>query len=235
VKKLTVLAIVVVLIAVVAVPSNAQDVELTTKFRSAYLGSTGECFYDGLVQQTYVDLFWKNGIWAEVWTSTGFDTKDNFGKELDLIIGKGGKFGKFNYSTDFEYFFVQGKDIINLNGEISRNFAGGLVSPFVRLEFYAPNQKGGLRKGVMESSGIKSDFKISSKINASIKVEARKDSGCFANDSGMVGQGQIKVSFSLNKKWSITPEFMGMIPLSHRHDGRVADTASGIGLTYKFK
>jgi hypothetical protein len=233
-KKLTFVFAVVVLAFVAVFPANAQEASLTSKFRSAYLGTTGGMFYDDNVQQTYLDLNWRNGLWAEVWTSTAFDLRDNFGKEIDLGFGKTGKAGQFTYAADFYYYFIQGKDVLNVNGEIGLPLAEGLFSPFIRAEAYSPNQKGGMRKGIMGSMGVKSDFKISPKINVSLSTQIRKDSGCFGFDSGILGQGSIRVGFALSEKWSITPGIMGMIPLSHRRDGRVAATASEIALTHKF-
>lgn len=233
-KKLTVIVLVVVVFSAFVALANAQETEVTTKFRSAYLGSTGGMFYDGNVQQTYIDLFWKNGTWAEVWTSTGFDMRDNFGKELDIIVGKDGKLGKLDYSTDAEYFFVQGKDVANLNGQISKSFADGLISPLVRAEIYFPLQTGGLRKGVMGVVGVKSEFKVIPRAKVSLGAQIRKDSGCFENDSAVVGQGFLRVKFTLGEKFSLTPGIMGMIPISHRHDGRVAATASEIAFSYRF-
>lgn len=233
-RKLTAVALAVAFASTFISVVLAQEVELTTKFREKYIGTTASVFHDGAVQQSYLDFFWKNGFWAEVWTSTGFDTENNWGKEIDLVVGKNGRLGRFSYGTDFEYFFIQGKDVVNLNGEISRTFADGTLIPFLRAEAYAPNQKGGMRKGLMGILGVKSELKITPRISTSISTQIRKDSGCFGFDSGVLGQGYFRVKVTLSEKWSVIPGIVGFIPLSHRQDGRVAATASEIALTRHF-
>ena len=236
-KKLTAVLIIIFISTIsffLISTASAQTIEVTTKFRSAYIGTTAAVFYEEPVQQTYVDFFWKNGVWAEIWTSTGFDTKNNFGKEVDLIIGKDGKLGNFNYSTDFEYFFIQGKDVINLNGKIGKSFVEGLVAPFVKVELYSPTQTGGPQKGIMGVLGVDSNFKISPKISSIVNLQIRQDSGFFGADAGTLAQGSLRVKIALGENWSLTPGVMGFIPLSHRNDGRVAATAGEIALSYRF-
>jgi hypothetical protein len=232
-RKLTILTVAILMFF--AVSTFAQDITLTTKFRSAYLGSTGGMFYDDIVQQGDITASWKNGWLVNAWASTSFNDKKDFGKEIDFTVGKNGNLGDIDYYTDFEYFLVQGKDVANWNGELSKSFNGGLISPFIRAEAYFPTQTGGLRKGLMGVFGVKSNFKVSPKISISLGVQTRKDSGCFGNDAGVLGQGFIRTGFAINDKWTVIPGIMGMIPLSHRTDGRVAATATEIGVSYRWR
>ena len=139
------------LVSCSAAPANGQGLTVTSKSKPIYLAGNGAIFYDGPVQQTDAWYQWNNGVYADIWTSASFNQKWNFGKELDLTVGRVGKLGTFSYSANINYYVVIVTDVAGVNAELSRGFSRGAVSiePYVRGEWYFPVRHGGPRRGVL--------------------------------------------------------------------------------------
>lgn len=217
---------------------RAQDITVTTKTKAIYLGGNGAVFYDGPVQQTDVFLGWKNGVYADVWTSTSFNTKKNFGKELDLTLGKADEFGKFNYSININYFAIVVTDVVNVNAELGRGFQLNRqtnVSTFVRGEYYFPVHGNEPRRGAMGVIGIKGGTDLPARLGLAMNAQLKKDSGAFGFNSALLGQGRADLSFKVSGKFSILGSVNFSSPLSHVTDGRKTETVWEFGISYRLK
>ena len=217
---------------------QAQDVTVTTKTKANYLGGDGAVFYDGPVQQTDAFLSWKNGIYADIWTSTSFNAKKNFGKEVDFTLGKSGKLGEFGYSADINYFAIIITDVANTNAELSRSFQLNHrtnLTPFIRGEYYFPVQKGGPRRGVMGVVGAKSNINLAPRLVLTIKAQLKKDSGAFGFNSALLGQGRADLTLVVSGRFSILGSANFSTPLSHVTDSRKTQATWEFGVSYRLK
>jgi len=212
--------------------TSAQEVTLTSKLSPIYLGQQGGVFYDGPVQQTDVYLEWGNGVFVDVWTSTGFNTRKDFDKELDFLVGYAKTVGRTSYSTDFQYYVVQGGDVVNWNGEVDFQFL------FVRLEVYAPSKRDGPHKGLIPSAGIrllqKPLFEKIERIKLDIEQLAKHDTGCFGFDAAWLYQGNIGVSLAITSRTSVNGGFRWSIPLNLPADGRKGEAVWKFGFSRSF-
>lgn len=213
-----------------------QEVTLTSKTRSTYLGSNGGKFA-GPIQATDIYIEWENGIYIDVWAATSFNTKKDYGKEANFTFGKLYKFGKYNCLAEVTYVAAVDTDVININAELSRDHEvrGTTVSPFVRGEYYFPTHKGGPRRGVMGVAGIKTTTNLAQGIDFSLKAQLRKDSGNFGFNSALLGQARADVSFTVTKQINILGGLNFSTPLSHVTDGRKALHSWEFGVAYKLK
>ena len=224
--------LVLLALGIVAAPVAAQEVTVTSKFRPIYMGAQGGEFHPDPVLQTDVFVALPRGFFVDIWSSTGFDTEKNFGKELDLVVGRAGTFRKIAYSTDFEYFFVQGIDVVNVNGEISFQFL------FVKLEAYSPTQKGGPGKGMISSAGMrllgKPLFERISRIKLDVGQWVKHDSGSFGFDRAWLYQGNLAGNVSINSHTNVSAGFRWSIPLNKPNDQREGKMVWEFGISQRF-
>lgn len=210
----------------------AQEVTLTSNIRPMYLGVNGARFHEGAVTQSDVYVGLKNGYYADAWWSTGFDSKLNFGKEVDLTFGRMLKFGKVALATDANYFIVQGKDVIDLNADVTYRYA------FARLEAYTPSQRGGPGKGLMMSVGMRAIdeplFETIERVRVSASQWVRRDTGCFGFDSAWLYQGNMGVGFVVTPSTTLRVGTRWSIPLNSPHDSRKGEWFWETGVIRKF-
>lgn len=213
----TILALALLALASTA---SAQVVTLTTAVRPIYLGAQGAIFADKPVSQTDIFLSWKNGLFADVWVSTGADTKLEFDKELDLIVGYAGARGWLKYSTDFEYFAIQGIDVVNANAEL------GTGPFFVKFEAYAPVKEGGPRSGFLPNAGFKvSGVPLFEKFE-SVKIDlaqwVKYDTGAFGFGKLWLLQGRLAGAYFFTEKIGVGAGMRWSVPMTEveEADGR---------------
>src|SRR3546814_4918225 len=97
---------------------------------SAYpVPNLGVLAYDGAVIQSGVTVAFPNGIWFDFWNSTplprdGRWNLKNYGEEIDVTTGYGGRIGRFDAAISIAYFASQplGKaadDIVEVSPRLS--------------------------------------------------------------------------------------------------------------------
>lgn len=222
---------VMMLVLLVTSVAQAQEVTLTSKVKSIYLGANGAEFYnDSPVLQTDLFAVWKSGVYADLWTSTAGNTELKFDKEIDLTLGRSGKFGRVKYATDVQYYFIQGINVMNGNLEV------GAGSAFVRLEGYAPVKSGGPYKGWFISAGSRNDLRLASKIHLDVQEWVKHDSGAFSFGELWLIQGYIGLSASVTDKTNIVGGVKWSKPISEveRADGRKEEARWEIGMSRRF-
>ncbi len=228
---------IIALLVLLAANASAQEFSLTSKAKEMYLGANGGVFYDGFAPQTDLFVSWKNGIYADVWTSTAFNTGWDFDKELDLMLGKAGKIGKINYTVDAAWFFLVIKDVVNVNAELNRELKVNSrvsLTPFIRAEWFFPGLKGGPRQGVMGVSGIGGEIKLAPRMALAFKSWLKKDSGCFDFDSALLSQGRIGFPIKISEKTSLAPGVSFSAPISRVRDGRKKEAAWELSFSRRF-
>lgn len=226
----------VTLIIMAAMNSRAygQEVTLTTAVRPIYLGAQGSIFADKPVSQTDIFLSWKNGFFADVWVSTGADTKPEFDKELDFIVGYAGARGWLKYSTDFEYFAIQGIDVTNVNAEL------GVGPFFVKLEAYAPVKKGGPHRGLLPNVGFKVSgvplFEKFESIRLDLAQWVKYDTGAFGFGELWLLQGRFAGTYFFTKKVGVGAGMRWSAPITEveKADGRKGEVVWEANLTKRF-
>lgn len=227
----------IALFVLTATNVSAQEFSLTSKAKEVYLGANGGIFYDGFAPQTDLFVSWRNGIYADIWTSTAFNTGWNFDKEVDLMLGKSGKIGKVNYAVDAAWFFLVIKDVVNVNAELSRELKTNSrvnLTPFIRGEWFFPGLKGGPRQGVMGVGGIGGDIKLAVRLGLAFKVWLKKDSGCFDFDSALLSQGRIGFPIKITEKTSLAPGISFSAPISRVNDGRKKEAVWELAFSRSF-
>lgn len=215
--------------------ANAQDITLTTKSRSAYLGGNGAIFYGNQVQHSDVWIQWKNGVYLDVWHSVGFNGKRDFDKEVDWTVGKSGSYKGLDYSVDFNHYMLVIIDAMGVNAEVSHThqfFPRLSVGPYLRLESYFPVQKTGPRKGLFGTVGIRTSSRINSKTSLILKDWFKKDSGAFAFDPALLNQGYAGLTVNITKQFAVTPGVNFSVPISRVRDGREGEAVWEIAVSY---
>lgn len=206
-----------------------QEVTLTSKVKGDYLGGDGATFYKGPVLQSDVYVNWKNGVFADVWTSTSNNTQIEFDKEVDLAVGRGGNVGPMKYLVDVEYYVIKGIDVLNANIEVGR---GG---SFARLEAYSPRASGGPRKGLITAVGHRAELPIGhSRVSAVGQGWLKGDSGCFGFDKALLAQGYVGLKVGLWHGASLVGGARLSTPISKVGDGRKKEAVWETGLSHSF-
>ena len=208
---------------------TAQEVTLTSKAKEIYLGAQGAEFYkDSPVVQGDLFATWKSGIYADLWWSTAANSRLDFDKEIDLVLGYARKVGRFGVSTDVQYYFIQGIDVANVNVE------AGLNGAFVRLEAYTPVQPGGPGKGLLPSAGYRGGVKLASRLGLDAQGWLKGDTGAFGFDPAILAQGYFGFKVDVAGKTTLLAGMRLSAPISTVHDGRKKEARWEIGFSQGF-
>ncbi len=227
-------AFILLAVSLISVPAAAQEVVHTTALRPVYMGQQGSIFANQHVMQSDVWVGWKNGIYTDLWVSTGFNTKKDFDKEIDLTFGYTKSKKLFNYAVDGSYFVVKDIDVLNLNAQIaSKGF-------FLRTEGYAPRGKSGPGKGFIWSTGMTAEnlplLDRFERVRISIGHWVKHDSGTFGMDPGWLYQGRLGVKFLATKKTAIGIGTKWSTPLgTDFNDGRKREFVWEFGFSRTLK
>ena len=213
--------------------ASAQEVTVTSMVKGAYLGPDGAVWYRHPLLQSDIFVAWDNGVYADLWTSTGFNTRKDWDKETDITLGYGGKFRQLNYSVEGVYFAVMDGDI--LHGKLELSVETPKVSPFVRVMGYVPTRKGGPKEGVLLVGGFKTGFAPSDKVEISLEGSGRHDSGAFGYDEAWLVQGKVGVGVALTPKTQLLLGVELARPLTVVTDGRKGEVVWEIGLSHRFR
>ncbi|KKT27835.1 MAG: hypothetical protein A3G02_00685 [Candidatus Yanofskybacteria bacterium RIFCSPLOWO2_12_FULL_44_13b] len=227
------------MIALLATVGNAvaQEVTLSANAKEIYLGANGAVFYDGFVPETDVFISWKNGVYADIWTSTALNFRRDFDKEVDVTVGKAGKFHGFDYAVDGSYFIIVITDVITTSIELSRSVEINprlTLAPYIRAEAYGPVRKGGPPRGIMGIAGLRGSVTIVPRLSISYRGLLKKDTGCFGFDSAVMGQGYVGIPIRLTSRLNITPGVSFSAPISRVRDGRKQEAVWEIGFSRRF-
>lgn len=116
---------------------------------SAYpVPNLGVMAYDGAVIQSGVTMTFPNGVWFDLWNSTplprdGRWDLNNYGEEIDITAGYGGRMGTFDAAISFAYFASQplGKaadDIVEVSPRLSLPITIGraTLQPYVQPQYW---------------------------------------------------------------------------------------------------
>lgn len=229
----TFFAIIIVLGGSAATPlfaDSADQVVFTSKVKTMYLGGNGAVFYDGPVLQSDLYLGWDSGFFVDVWTSTAANTRRNFDKEIDFIIGYNGQIGDMKFAVDVGYFVLVISDVVNLNVDL--NPIGPL---FLRAELYAPVHSGGPKSGFVPAMGLRNRFSLSPLTTLVIEEWLEYDSGAFGFEKGLFAQGYVGLDVTMTESISLTGGMTWSAPLKSINDGRKNELSVQVGLVYEFK
>lgn len=211
---------------------HAQEGVVTSKLKPIYLGAQGGEFHSDPIIENNVFAPIGKGLYTNFWFSSGFDTKKNFGKELDLAIGYGGALGKIAYTTEFQYYMIQGIDLANWNSEITFRYL------FARLEAYAPTQHGGPGKGLIPSVGYRALglplFDHIERVKIDMGQWVKYDTGSFGFDELWLYQGMVGTTFWITPLTGANAGMRWSIPLQTHDDAREGRLVWEFGITRRF-
>lgn len=228
-----------VVVSVISTPANAQEITVTSKVKSSYLGLNGGVFYDEPVVQPDVYIEWPNGVYADLWASTAFNGDRAFDKEIDLTLGFNGTVSHVDFTVEANYFILIVPDIFNVNLEARKAFSmsGGIsVIPFLRIEGYVPVVSDGPRRGLMAVAGVRIPIQIVSLVSSSFKAQIRRDTGCFGGDPAVLAQGSLDFDVRMSEVLHLLVGVMYSDPITSvsTADGRKASVAYSGGFSYSF-
>ena len=217
-------------------------VTLSSTFASKYLAfGSGAVLYDKPVLQSDLFVEFKNGLYVDLWHSTGFDDawNNNLGDEVDYGVGWNGSIKNFSISLGCTYFdepnvfTLGGDDILYTKAFISRQYKH--VGVTVGYENYTTMPDSGFQGGNLYSAGFnKSIPLIKDRLTLNNSIAAVYDDGGFGYDDGFLLRGNIGLSLTVSKHLTLNVSSVNYyIPLSV-HDARKTDAVVFVGFKYLF-
>lgn len=227
--------------------ADAQNLTLTSKMFSRYLGQNGGIFYDTPVVQTDLWAGWSNGVYADIWWSCaanggGFHT--TFANEIDYNVGIVKPLGAYNVDVGILYIDVVPlgtvfNDVWSPYAEIGRSFTLGTVAvaPYLRLEGYhnVDGSKTNFQPGWTQwgYAGARWRWSITPAIELSANARIFHDSGGFGKNKGWLGQAFVTTKAKMSARTAILTDIKFSTPIDVTDD-RTTEFIVGAGLSYSF-
>ncbi len=237
-------------IAILLVPLVAQaQVSVTGRsfVRNQYIGVAGGQFWPGSVAQSDISI---SNSWLNVflWHSTGLGENsagmwNDFDDEFDIIVSMttGILPGGLSMTNGVGYFEIV-ESAANLDGNVMTAFSSiskevelneKTLSPFLRLEAYAPSRGETPGSGLLIYTGVSTVGNLG---NVSIwgQVNVVHDSGAFDFESGWQAQQRTTVTVPIFRNVSLEGDFYLSTPITSVNDGRKTFVQYGFGLSNLF-
>ncbi len=216
------------------------SVTLTTTAADKYLAfGNGIPLYENPVIQSDIFAIWKNGLYAVIWNSTGFDSKwnNNLGDEVDYGVGWTHDFFGLNLNIGSTYFdepkvFTLGAgDILYNHARITKDFKH--LSVFVGFENYITMPNSGFEGGNLVSLGATKALTFwngHASFNNSLAIVY--DDGIAGYDNGFLLRGTTGLGWNLTKRLVLNlPSINYYVPFTP--DGRKIDAVFMVSLSCK--
>ena len=228
----------IVMLAAVGASAN-PDVTLT--YVNKYMVGAGSVVHNDPCLHVNVYMPIQSGWYADLWVSSGFDAKPNFGREVDYTAGYsasnwevGGSF--FDLNNVFE---LKTADIVDFFGEArytvqidsTRNF---WLKPFARVEYMLVTRNTRDLSAGTYALGTKGNATLGI-VGLSAEVKALYDDGVFGGDQGWVGR--LSASISVNPKNGVLTSISVGVKqtlLVGIHDARRPETVFTAGASFGF-
>lgn len=220
----------------------ALHVDAATSTLPYYLGADGGVFHPAPVQQSLVTVSAPSGVYTGVWNSLplgGLNLNPNYGYEVDLFGGWGGKVHGFNLNQDVNYTAVvplskETGDVWLFTTDLGRSFKFGhgmTVTPQFRYRLAVP--------AVGESPPGGRFFRESlawgwqhGRLSLSARAGLLHDSGAFGFNPGWLTDNALSVSVGIGKSARLELPIRITRPLSPLGDGRSLQVQTGLTVSW---
>ncbi len=210
-------------------------VTATTGVFSQYIAVHGAQAYGDAVSQTDIAVGLPKGFSADVWASTGFDTHENSGKEIDYSVGWAGK----HIDAKIAYFDLN-KVFSNKSGDVvypaTRLFASVVrgnhkVSPYVQGAYVVATKDARKNSGALWSGGFTYTWAPNKRFDVSEETRILYDTGIFGGDHGYIARYGAALAIKIAHV-TFTPTMWASKPISV--NDRKAFIVGGINMVKKW-
>lgn len=205
---------------------------------------TGDNYHNKPVLQSEIGMETRQGIYASIWHSTGFD--DNLssdgGDEIDYFIGCAGDIGFISVDLGFAYFdsvnLFQGPkdDTFYLYAQLGHTFtvSAGSLTPLVKGNFYINGDDSEVEGGVVMCWGFDYEPPTPSWMSVPTSFRLAYDDGAFGNNAGIISRIGTEVRWVISEHLNITiPSVNLYFPLT-TNDERDNEIVVGGGISVSF-
>ena len=216
---------------------------VTESYRSKYVSGAGVIFYDHASLQTDIFVKTKSGIYADIWFTMPSNVENigsDYGTELDLTLGYGWTWDKYNFSLSLSYYDINraltfdGNDIFSVIGKVSRDFKVTpelTLSPFLRADTnFKVNGK--VSGDTLPRIGIGYAYQATSYLTLCGSVYGIYDPGC-GGKAGPAFSADISLNWKLDDHWKIELPYFRYVKRFTEND-TYGPVVFGSSLTYSF-
>ena len=208
--------------------NNDPTVMVTETVLDKYLLRNGKVLYKRPVFQTDLNVQFKNGVYVDLWGSTGLNRKENFGREVDLTVGYANP--HFDFGVSYYNLVPLQKlsgDLIDAYAEMRRTFTLGdhALTPYAKVDAMIVTKDTGRNSGFFGAIGARHAWQIHPRVSINESIELLYDSSIFGGDSGLVGRYDMGINVKLSKSVTVTPVVLKVsTPFTHMSDRHFAQS-----------
>lgn len=243
-----ILVVLMVFAALFAVPhSDAVSVEIAPKVWSQYLNDNGAILHDKSVLHNDMTVLTPYGLYVDIFSSFGLESADlcnNYGDELDYILGWAGEVYGFGVDTSLIYFDLfetcnipSKDDFIEWTIKLSRDFAvsdAHKITPYIGTKTLFAADKEGADGGVYLYGGAKHTWTISKMWAMVHDLYILHDSGAIGFARGVIGQYCLRVNLAISDSFELNPFLVKFGARIQDAKDRHSESLIGTGFTFRF-
>jgi len=236
VKRATCSFLIACALTAFASQATAQvSLDATTGVRNKYIPSfSGAVAHDEPVIQG--DFWWTlpSGLWADVWYSTDFRARKNFGREIDYGFGWAGEnvlVGAYyiDLTQQFSHEPIGDGAYAFIKFSVPLNVGDHAVNPFVEMNYIFATKGPASNNGALPCAGVRHDWNIFNSLGFTHELALIYDGSVFGSNRGFIGR--YKASFETHPaEWLSlrAPAFSLFVPLSESIKDREIERVAGL-------
>ncbi len=218
--------------------STRPVVTLSETALNKYIIRIGKEVEKDWVSQTDVNVSFPNGLYVDLWGSTGFDGKENFGREIDITAGWANR--HFDFGVSY-YKLIPLNDIsaglMDIYAETHHilKFGDHTMTPYVKVDGMIALKDVGDNSGFIGAVGMRHAWQLNKTFSLSQGLEFLYHTPIFHSDSGMEGRYDMAFNIGLSKSIVLSPIVLRVAtPISHMHDRKLSEAFGGrVTMTFR--
>lgn len=241
------IAIATAILSLVHVPACAQSsgtvgspiVTVSTAALSKYITRIGKAAYSGAVSQTNINVsFPRSGLYVDLWGSTGFDGKENFGREINFSTG----YADANVDVGAAYYNLVplesfSGDVFDLYTETHHRFNldSHALTPYAKVNGLIATTDAGRNSAFIGALGVRHAWGLRPSVNLFHSVEFIYNTPIYGGNSGLAARYDASLNLKLSETVTLSPVVLrAVIPLTRISD-RHSDVAVGARVAISFR
>lgn len=247
-RKIGILLVAVALIGfmVSGVSAFEPNVTLSSRLWSQYVGSNGLVIHKGPEMQNDVSIELPHGFTLGLTHFVGLNgsgLSSSFDDEIDLNLDWMGNLFGLNLNAGVFYLdlypVLKGStNMWQTYLEVGKEFgvfANQTITPYARLDVYAPAHATSFEGGTWLRAGVKHHLPISGLVSLDHKFSVMHDDGALGLKAGYLADYQGSLSWAVTKALTVeAPNYRVVLPLQSFSDGRGTTGVLGAGVVYRF-
>ncbi|MDP3770622.1 MAG: hypothetical protein Q8R40_06885 [bacterium] len=243
-----VVAIAVLVVGFMVSGASAFEPKFTLSSRlwSQYVGANGFVLHNGPEMQNDLSVGLPHGFTLGLTHFVGLNgssLSSGFDDEVDLNLDWTGKLFGLNLNTGVFYLdlypVLKGStNMWQTYMEVGKEFGvfgNQTLTPYARLDVYAPAHAGSFEGGTWLRAGLKHHVPISDLVSLDHKVSLMHDDGALGFQPGYLADYQGSLSWAVTKALTVeAPNYRVVMPLENFSDGRGTTGVVGAGVVYRF-